>query len=358
MLEKFNYKSRLLTMILMAKSLSEKGVLEARLSPEEKALIISDLHLGQHSKRAYSEVSEMLRLLNYAENSSEEDFRNIKHIVLNGDIIDFWRANLRNLIVDGYKFLERILKMEAEKLYVSGNHDYFTLNMKIKGENPLFLVPYFVVLKIKENNCEKKVIVIHGHQFDPTFSWSKGLWKIFTYTYSLTESLFSLPSSVEWWLSFLSAVTGVVLLYSIAEGIIFGSINRLFAFYGSLILLMPLILLTLRKIQEMIWYVAVPSISIITSKLRRKRGLVNNKYFAKWLREVESKLGKVDCIVFGHTHEPFMTKLDETLVVNCGSWLTEEKRPASKTFVLISGNGKVKLFKWQDAPILIREESI
>ncbi|RLE96133.1 MAG: hypothetical protein DRJ55_00260, partial [Thermoprotei archaeon] len=67
---------------------------------------------------------------------------------------------------------------------------------------------------------------------------------------------------------------------------------------------------------------------------------------------------KVDCIVFGHTHEPFMTKLDETLVVNCGSWLTEEKRPASKTFVLISGNGKVKLFKWQDAPILIREESI
>ncbi|HFC49510.1 MAG TPA: hypothetical protein ENJ59_02125 [Thermofilum sp.] len=345
-------------MILMAKSLSEKGVLWVHLSPEENALIISDLHLGQHSKRAYSEVTEMLRLLSYAENSMEEDFQNIKYMVLNGDIIDFWRANLRNLVVDGYKFLERILKMKAAKLYVSGNHDYFTLSMKIKGENPLYLVPHFVVLRIKENNREKKIIVIHGHQFDPTFSWSRGLWKIFTYTYSLSESLFSLPSSVEWWLSFLSAVTGVVLLYSIAKGIIFGSINRLFAFYGSLILLMPLVLLTLRKIQEMIWYVAIPSISIVTSKFRRKRGLVNNKYFARWLQEVEKKIGKVDCVAFGHTHKPFITKLEETLVVNSGSWLTEKNKPASKTFIIVSGRGKVKLFKWQDAPILIREETI
>ncbi len=66
----------------------------------------------------------------------------------------------------------------------------------------------------------------------------------------------------------------------------------------------------------------------------------------RFIRELEAAgLGRVDFVVFGHTHVPGLAADEEgRVVVNAGSWVEERGLP-SCTFVRIRG-GEVELAQW------------
>ena len=81
-------------------------------------IVVSDVHLGCQS----SNKKEFMQFLEMC------DTPEIDHLVLLGDILDFWRRNNAHVIVENSDVLEKIGHLKAKKIhYVVGNHDYYIL---------------------------------------------------------------------------------------------------------------------------------------------------------------------------------------------------------------------------------------
>jgi len=81
-------------------------------------IAVSDVHLVHESIR--QDFDQFLRQSPVAELTKND------HLVLVGDIIDFWRANSVTVLINNRTTLERILELErtTNLHYVVGNHDY------------------------------------------------------------------------------------------------------------------------------------------------------------------------------------------------------------------------------------------
>lgn len=123
--------------------------------------VISDLHLGDRGARdnfcVFNREQELGHFLDHVE-------RRRGKLIIAGDLLDFWQANISKVIVTWLPLLKRLNEMEA--VYVLGNHDS-DLNHFLGRQ--LIDVPLI-------NNARREYSftmggrtfqVIHGHEADP-----------------------------------------------------------------------------------------------------------------------------------------------------------------------------------------------
>ena len=331
-----------------------KGVLHLNLRKSSKVLVLSDLHLGLSRRDARSNVEDVVKLLRYVSKHIRPSW-----IILLGDVLELWQAKATKVLESAYAFFRELFPIDVSIVYVAGNHDRILAGISLKGfehQKPLYIVPRYVLIRING----KRVLALHGHQFDSLFTLTLGLWRLESFIYTLSESLISLPGLSEWVLSLISAgVASLMMVVYYTFPLSFWT--RLGLLIGSILLVMPVIVLVWRYIQSELWYLVVMPLSLnMPFRRSRYRGLneiTSSRGFRKFLKSVERDFGRIDCLVFGHTHVPGLRRIGNIVVVNSGGWISERGRASGNAFVLIE-DGSVKLFRWDEGPEKIGEERI
>ncbi len=324
--------------------------LVARLEEGEEALVVSDTHFGLKVRGV---VETDYRGLTEALDRVASEGR-VKLVVLLGDIFELWTGGVGDILSTSYDFLRRLAGLDVTIIYVSGNHDRVVSNLALKSETglgDLYVVPDFFVLEVGG----ERLVLLHGHQFDGLFSATKGLWKIQSYIYALSEALIALPGPLEWLLAFLSAAL-VFVIFSVAYTPDVPSLAALYA--AAIFLLAPLIILVWRELQSRIWYLLViPLSGIMRGRSRGKsiQALAKKRSFTNTLRLLQEITGGFQGIVFGHTHVPGIDRVGGVLAVNTGSWVLEEE--THDTFLII-GDGGLRLYQWVGEPRLLLEAGL
>lgn len=122
----------------------------------ERALVVSDLHIGN----PFSEASESLgSFLEYAE-------REGYHVIINGDGLEILQTSFANLANDTVRILNRIQRLLARGqhvYYVVGNHD-IVLEHYLESWAELHISPFLNV-----HSGDRRIRVEHGHLYDPFF---------------------------------------------------------------------------------------------------------------------------------------------------------------------------------------------
>lgn len=116
-------------------------------------IAVSDIHLGYE----------------YADRESFNGFLDdlmkdatVTDLVLLGDVVDMWRRDASGVFLENRDTFDRLaaLKERMNVHYVSGNHDYHTLQLK-NHHYPFAFRPDLLLAGEKE-----KYRFVHGHQFD------------------------------------------------------------------------------------------------------------------------------------------------------------------------------------------------
>jgi len=329
-----------ITLKVESAELDGKTVLKIVLEEGEEAIVISDTHFGLRIKGRY--VTNYRQLAKLAEYIREKG-KQVKLVVLLGDIFDFWQADASDLMISSYEFLRELMKLDATIVYVAGNHDRIVAKIALRSsKGDIYVVPDFSLLK----SGGKTFLLIHGHQFDRLFLATKGLWKIESYMYALSEALLALPGPLEWGIALLSALSTVTLIYVTPP---LPHPLDLVLYYASAVLILPLVILVWRSLQSKFWYLLIKPLS--ASMLRgRTRGkaldqLIKKKSFIKYIEFYRSIINPLDGIIFGHTHIPGVIKWNNLIIANSGSWI-REKEAVYNTFIKIL-NGEIKLYQWK-----------
>jgi len=119
------------------------------------AIILSDLHLG-------SKVCQAKNILNFLSQIKNKQIET-SLLILNGDVFDSW--DFRRLCKKHWKILSALRKLSStiDVVWVNGNHD-----------GPTEIVSHLLGTKVFEeyiiNSSGKKILVMHGHQFDDFIS--------------------------------------------------------------------------------------------------------------------------------------------------------------------------------------------
>lgn len=115
------------------------------------AIVISDLHLG-------SGVCQAKALVEFLE-GIHHGHRRTRRLILNGDVFD--SIDFRRLKKSHWKVLSQLRKLsdEVEVVWVCGNHDG-------SAEIVSHLLGLEVVDEYVVESGDKKVLFLHGHQFD------------------------------------------------------------------------------------------------------------------------------------------------------------------------------------------------
>ncbi|WP_321430552.1 metallophosphoesterase family protein [uncultured Methanolobus sp.] len=116
---------------------------------------VSDSHLGMKGAKE----NEFTDFIEYLKD------RKIEHLVLLGDIIEIWRRNFTEAVMDfsgTMTYLNRMLE-GTQIHYIAGNHDYCLLHLDGALKNDmLFSVEKNVVLRSKE----QEFFFFHGYQLE------------------------------------------------------------------------------------------------------------------------------------------------------------------------------------------------
>ena len=115
-------------------------------------VVVSDVHLGY--EKCNKEVFE----------SFVEEFlkkEKIEHLILLGDILDFWRRFSEGVILENLEILNKLNNLNTEKHYVIGNHDY-SLYRLIKYTNLQFEFSKNLLLE----SDDTKFRFVHGYQIE------------------------------------------------------------------------------------------------------------------------------------------------------------------------------------------------
>jgi len=328
------------------------GYPRIRLEEDESAIIFSDTHLGLPPKSNIHcnilQLSSFLKKLKEGKLENEEKIGIPSLFVLLGDILDFWQGSVNAILSDSYGIAKILLSLDCLKLYIAGNHDRIIGRFTLKdadGKDDFIVTPEMAILE----SGDKKFVLLHGHQFDSLFVKLGGLWKIESYIYSLAEGFMSLPGRTEWYMAGLSALSGLLLLVygEFLKGL--PAFIKPFIYMAPPLLMLPLLIMTIRRMQDELWYLFIlplsKSLNLYRTKYRRPRELIKKGTIEDWLEANRDIIGRVDGIIFGHTHAPGIAKSSELIVANTGSWLSEKYQRITNTFIYLK-NGKIKLFQY------------
>lgn len=128
-------------------------------------VVVSDVHLAERSKddKVVRDDREFLDFLNYAKDELLSDGG---HLVILGDLIDFWRRDFAKALIDMEEAVSIITGFEdnVQVRYVVGNHDYHMINLK---ESLADDFPFeYVAESARLEDGGQKFFFIHGYQLE------------------------------------------------------------------------------------------------------------------------------------------------------------------------------------------------
>ncbi len=323
---------------------SEVGrFLEVELEDGEEAVVVSDVHLGL--KLRGKELSKHREFAEFLSRYCSDE--RVKLIVLLGDIFEFWNARVGDIVRNAYDPLKELAKSDKNVVYVAGNHDRLVASLRLesnRGRGDLYIVPDFFVLKVGG----KRFLLLHGHQLDTLFLRVKGLWKLQSYIYILSESLLSLPGPLEWIFAGLATLILLLIIKTFSVSTLSGEILLILA---AFFLLSPLAILSWRRLQDKVWYSLVEGVGVKLFKSRLRGKSLSHIAVSRPLHALVEMLesvpavGRVDGVILGHTHVPELLLENTRLLANAGSWVENGENDCC-TFVRVSSKA-VTLGKWE-----------
>lgn len=184
-------------------------------------IVVSDVHLAQHPndpevKRDDQAFEDFLKQI------AEDQLRDGGHLVLLGDIVDFWRRDFAKALTETAEIFSKLTSFNTNVNvhYVAGNHDFFMLRLYER------LAPKFPFAEVSKSvslqDGKVKFFFIHGHQLevlanpfyksltsyesfsenlclygDDTGNAASKLWDAFQTSKSLLEGLMRLPEDIS-----------------------------------------------------------------------------------------------------------------------------------------------------------------
>jgi predicted phosphodiesterase len=112
--------------------------------------VISDVHLGYEKCNKKDFIDFVKRFL------GEQD---IDHIILLGDILDFWRRSAKNVVEENKRVLHMLGDLGAQIHYVIGNHDYSVESLELD-------VPFLYTKDLVLRSGHRVFRFIHGYQIE------------------------------------------------------------------------------------------------------------------------------------------------------------------------------------------------
>lgn len=121
-------------------------------------VVASDVHLGVEQ----AERREFVGFLRYLRDNLEPEA-----LVLNGDIEDLWRRDIRTVTREDWDVFALFDELQGEGMevhYVLGNHDWYARHDANEG-GPFYTTDYVEELALETEGTTYRFM--HGHQFDP-----------------------------------------------------------------------------------------------------------------------------------------------------------------------------------------------
>ena len=246
-------------------------------------IAVSDIHVGSAESNTVDFTEFLYDVI------LRKDSDNITDFVLCGDIFDFWRCNMMDMMVKGNFVMAKLLYLASSDIkvhYIAGNHDYVMRNVK---SDRIDFTTY--VQLIDEDVCWS---FLHGWEYDPV----QNSRYFDALCYSNTVNTKFTQHTFKNYARFLPLARRVTAWFS-------GRKIR-------------------KEISDMFWH---------------------KEDVKMWIKTMDTPIGKSEFptggTVYGHTHVPLIDDHDN--VVNCGSWV--RGNPITNTYVEISGSdASVKRF--------------
>jgi UDP-2,3-diacylglucosamine pyrophosphatase LpxH len=246
-------------------------------------VVISDVHLGYEKSN-----SESFR--KFLEQCARID---IDHFVILGDLMDFWRANNAQVIIDHQDILGQIGRLEAKNIYyVPGNHDYLIHRL---ARRYLEHYPFKVTKKLVLEDGSNRINFLHGYELEVLASLEPMTIELYEqFSDRMCFSQRAIGGFATW-------------LWGLVE-------NR-------------------NEITENVGQMRLPPHE--RSDFDREGALATSAG-AYLVLGMQPR----DRLVYGHTHRPFIN--EEKTVVNSGSWVDEGPDRPQNTYVVIE-DGRMEL---------------
>ena len=270
-------------------------------------IAVSDTHLGYE----YSDSEKFKKFLDsdLVTNLSKSD-----HLVLLGDILEFWRKQNVDAIIKHEEELNRILRL-AKKTnihYIVGNHDYTIQHFynNYKKNFPYYHYNIDVRKFLRLTDVNSKYFFIHGYQFEVISSFEP-----------LTIDDYENISTV---------------LCDRTNNLIGGTMTSLWDLFQNFKFRTEFLGNENISIESIFNAKSFEQIDMIKPPEERKENMnrVDEAAQSSALREIFFGIQEDEFLIFGHTHRPLLKK--DKRVANSGSWITYAQR--RNTYIQIKDN--------------------
>jgi UDP-2,3-diacylglucosamine pyrophosphatase LpxH len=255
--------------------------------------VISDVHLGYEKCNRESFIDFVNVFL------GEE---HIDHVVLLGDILDFWRRSARNVVKENRDILSALHDLDAQIHYVVGNHDYSLYN------NDMGL-PFQFTKDLVLQSGHRTFRFIHGYQIEtyPLIHFYEGISSVLCTSGDGTGQVLS-----DVWEFYQKKIKSIISKEAVYEPRLENLTREELDYIVESILKYP---------EEKTMY---------------------GSFTQEEITDYEEATGiKNEVLVYGHTHNPHVF-LHEA---NPGSWVSDSRIP--NTFLTID-EGEVTMNYWPD----------
>ena len=257
-----------------------------------KCVVVSDVHLG-------TEDSNKDKFADFIENQGDD----VEHLVLLGDIFDFWRRDPVGVLLENVDIVQKLLSLEPRinVFFVIGNHDFHLIRFPESYFGVKFDLKYDLSLEYGGTTYR----FIHGHQLENKRFGTLEMYETFA------DMMCMAGDDVGW-----------------AADAIWKKIGG-----GGNILYKIRNLLGLRSHS----YNPNPKASWSwvkekTDEIRLEPEKRDLKKLEEYAIALTNERYKGEFLVYGHTHEPFVKM--ERKIANTGSWVK-----SSATYLEIDAGG-------------------
>ena len=127
-------------------------------------VVVSDTHLGtEHLNSTSANREAFTTFLSYVREELHPT-----DLVLNGDIEDLWRRDMRTVTRDDFDVFAELKACRERGIdvhYVLGNHDWYARKDIRAGQEQFYETDYRTALTLEYETTT--YAFLHGHQFDP-----------------------------------------------------------------------------------------------------------------------------------------------------------------------------------------------
>ncbi|MBU7031034.1 MAG: metallophosphoesterase [Theionarchaea archaeon] len=306
-------------------------------------IVLSDFHIGHPQSLISSPHGESLLHRFTAE---IKELGDVEHLILLGDIFDFWDESLNSSIAHSHRFFEKMSEITDEIIYVPGNHDHHILilcetmediGMMERGSIPDR--PFRDILKYEFPHTSPKyietpffkafrppTIPFHIRLYYPEYSMTwKGKTVLFRHGHYLDSGLFQF---MPWIYEHLGGKIENERDFEIINTPIYehlyyiGPVKEVNEFYKR-------VNGWVRSFRKKIYKTHVHK-----TIENRKKDI--ERFFERFKKKYP------DILIFGHTHVADKGILHDMELYNSGCWIHEPSIPHSGTYIVIEDTIEIR----------------